>query len=385
LNLTPCVFPMLGITVSIFGARRQEPTGRVLSHAVVYVLGIAVMYSALGVVAGLSGGLFGAALQNTWVSVGLGAVLIVLSLSMFGLYEIQPPAWVMNRLGGANTASLAGIFASGLGVGIIAAPCVGPFVVAVLALIAARQDALFGLQTMFVLSLGLGFPYLLLASFSNLLQSLPRSGEWMVWVKKAFGVILFAFGCFYALLAVAPQAAFWVAPAALVLGGIYLGFFEKSADQRPRFRWFKRLGGAAAAVAGIVLVTTAPTEGIAFETLTAEALQSTLSSGTPVMLDFTANWCAPCHELDRFTFTDRRVKQAAQGFRAFRVDLTRYDSPESENWRRRFAIAGVPTVVFLTPDGTEVPATRVEGFLPPEPFLERMRIAAEVGARASRE
>src|SRR4030095_3731487 len=145
LNLTPCVFPMLGVTVSIFGARANEPLPKVRTHATVYVLGIATMYSILGVIAGLTGSLFGAALQNTWVNVALGLIMIALSLSMFGLYHMQPPLWLMSRVGGANTTSLAGLFASGLGVGVIAAPCIGPFVVAALAIIAARQDVWFGL------------------------------------------------------------------------------------------------------------------------------------------------------------------------------------------------------------------------------------------------
>jgi thiol:disulfide interchange protein DsbD len=203
LNLTPCVFPMLGVTVSVFGARRNEPLPKVVTAATLYVLGIVVTYTTLGVIAGLTGGLFGSALQSSWVNVGLGVLLAVLSLSMFGLYEMQPPVWLMQRMGGANTASSLGIFVSGLAVGIIAAPCVGPFVVAVLALIAQRANVMFGMQTMFALSLGLGAPYLVLASFSNLLQRLPRSGEWMIWVKKVFGVILLSVGAFYVLVGLA--------------------------------------------------------------------------------------------------------------------------------------------------------------------------------------
>jgi thiol:disulfide interchange protein DsbD len=200
----------------------------VLGAAVLTVLGIVIMYSTLGVVAALTGGLFGSALQSVWVGIALGALLIGLSLSMFGLYELQPPAWLLTRLGGTDTTSAMGLFLSGLMVGIIAAPCVGPFVVAVLALIARRGDALFGFQTMFALALGLGFPYLFLASFSNLLQRLPRSGDWMMWVKKVFGVILASVGLFYLLVAVAPDWAPWVLPAALVVGGIYLGFVDRA-------------------------------------------------------------------------------------------------------------------------------------------------------------
>ncbi|HET9327088.1 MAG TPA: cytochrome c biogenesis protein CcdA [Candidatus Eisenbacteria bacterium] len=384
LNLTPCVFPMLGVTVSIFGARRQEPLPTVISAASLYVLGIVVMYSTLGVVAALTGGLFGAALQSVWVGIALGALLIGLSLSMFGLYEMQPPAWLLQRVGGANTTSAMGLFVSGLMVGIIAAPCVGPFVVAVLAMIAQRGDAMFGFRTMFALALGLGFPYLFLASFSNLLQRLPRSGDWMVWVKKVFGVILLGVGLFYLLLAIAPDWAPWVLPAALVLGGIYLGFIDRSATARPRFRLFRYGVGALAALAGVMVVATTPRQSVAFEPFAAEVLAADLGRGHSVMIDFSADWCAPCHELDRFTFTDSRVRALARSFRAYRVDLTRYDSPESKALKQRYGISGVPTVVFIGPDGQEVMEARVEGFLPPEHFLERMKYAGRrTGAMAT--
>jgi thiol:disulfide interchange protein DsbD len=376
LNLTPCVFPMLGVTVSIFGARRREPLPKVLAAAGLYVLGIALMYSGLGVVAALTGGLFGSVLQSSWVNVGLGLLLVGLSLSMFGLYEMQPPSWLLQRLGGADTTSAVGLLLSGLAVGIIAAPCIGPFVVAVLALIARRGDAMFGLQTMFALSIGLGFPYLFLATFSNLLQRLPRSGDWMLWVKKVFGVILASVGAFYALVGLAPRFTDWVLPAALVLGGIYLGFLDRTAAGRTVFRRMRMAGGALAVLAGVWLVATAPAKGIEFRPFDTEGLRTALATGRVVMLDFSADWCVPCHELERFTFTDARVKEAARSFATYQVDLTHYDSPDADRWRRQYGITGVPTVIFLAPDGSEVRDARVEGFLPPDRFLERMRLAA---------
>jgi len=376
LNLTPCVFPMIGVTVSVFGARKRERTGRALAHAIAYVLGIAVTYSVLGVVAALTGGLFGAALQSVWVSVGLGVLFVALSLSMFGLYEMQPPAWALQRLGGADATSLLGIFLSGLAVGIIAAPCVGPFVVAVLALLAQRGDALFGFQTMFVMSLGLGLPYLFLAMFSNLIQSLPRSGDWMLWVKKVFGILLAAIGLYYVLVGLAPHVAPWVLPAALALGGLYLGFVDRHGSARPAFRWFKRAAGALAVLAAIPLVIALRAEGIRFAPYDEAAVEAALAAGRPVLLDFSAAWCLPCHELERNTFTDRRVIERSRDFAVFKVDLTRYDSPESQALRARYSVAGVPEILFFTRAAGEVRAARVVGYLGPGPFLERMEIAA---------
>jgi len=367
---------MLGVTVSIFGARRAEATPKVVLHAVLYVLGIVITYSVLGVVAAFTGSLFGAALQSLWVSVGIAGLMILLSLSMFGLYELQPPAWLLTKLGGADTTSLLGIFVSGLGVGVIAAPCIGPFVVAVLAVIAARQDVLFGLQTMATLSLGLGAPYLVLATFSNLLQRLPRSGMWMVWVKKVFGVIMLSVGAFYLSLALAPKWSGWVMPAALLLGGAFLGFVDKSGAGKRGFQVLQRAAGAVAVAFGIVLIVTTPSPGLAFREFSPAELQASLTSGSPAMIDFSADWCIPCHELERSTFTNDRVVRAAQEFHAYKVDLTRYDSPESEGLRKQYGITGVPTVVFLDLEGHEVRDARVEGFLPPESFLERMQVAA---------
>jgi thiol:disulfide interchange protein DsbD len=176
--------------------------------------------------------------------------------------------------------------------------------------------------------------------------------------------------------AIAPRASGWVLPLALVLGGLYLGFVEKSASSRPGFRRFKWAAGLLAIAGGVALVATTPTRGIAFRPLTPADLEAALASGRPALLEFSADWCVPCHELERSTFSDRRVIAAAGSFAAFKVDLTHYDTPEAERWRKQYGITGVPTVVFLAPGGAEVPGARVEGFLPPERFLERMRLAA---------
>ncbi len=384
LNLTPCVYPMIGVTVSIFGARRAAPPLQVFGSALLYVLGMATMYSVLGLVAAFTGGLFGGFLANPIVQAGIGVLLIALSLSMFGLYEFNMPPALLSRLGGVGPTGAIGIFASGLVVGVFAAPCIGPPIVALLGVVAARGDPWFGLSAFFTLAMGLGFPYLLLATFSNLISALPRSGEWMVWVKKVFGVILVAVGLNYILLSLAPKLAGWVLPTALILGGLYLGFLEKSTSQWKGFRLLKWLVGAVGIIAGAAIIALAPSSQLQFEDGTRAALGSSLKGETPVMIEFSAAWCVPCHEMDRTTFADRRVIAAARGFRAFRVDLTHYDSPESEEWRREYGIAGVPTVVFVAPGGNEVREARVEGVMTAEEFVKRMERVAALGRAASR-
>ncbi|MGH7731639.1 MAG: protein-disulfide reductase DsbD family protein, partial [Candidatus Eiseniibacteriota bacterium] len=323
-------------------------------------------------------------LQNPIVLFLIGALLVALAFSMFGLYELQPPPWLLEKAGGAGTTTAVGIFLSGLAMGVIAAPCIAAPVVALLAVVGAKGDPGFGFAAFFTLSMGLGAPYLVLATSSNLLQRLPRSGDWMVWVKKVFGVILISFGVQYVALAIAPRVATWILPAALIAGGIYLGFVGGTAGAKPAFRRLRRAVGVLGIAGGIAVVATTPREGVAFEAFDEQKLAATLQGGRPAMLDFTASWCAPCHELERFTFTDPRVKEATRGFRAFRVDLTKFQSPDAERWRRQYGINGVPTVVFLTPDGNEVRPARVEGFVPPQRFLERVQTALAATRQASR-
>jgi thiol:disulfide interchange protein DsbD len=366
---------MLGITVSIFGARRAEATPRVVANAVAYVLGIIVTYTALGVAAALTGGLFGAALQHPLVNVGLGLLLVALSLSMFGMYEMQAPNWLLDRAGGANTGSLAGLFLSGLAVGIIAAPCVGPFVIGVLALIAQRGSVAFGVQTMATLSFGLGFPYLLLATFSNLLGTMPRAGDWMAWPKKFFGVLLASIGVYYALIGVAPHVAPWLVPSALLLGGLYLGFMEKSGNHMKRFLALKRVLGVAGVAAGVALalqMTAAHARSLAFRPYDEAAVRASIAAGHVVMIDFGADWCVPCHELELQVFPDPEVVAAATPFDAYKVDLTHGDTPASKQW----GVTGVPTIVFIGRSGHEARSLRMEGFVPAAEFASRLKLVA---------
>lgn len=376
LNLTPCVYPMLSVTVSLFSRREgaQIGFGSSFLRASLYVLGIVSMYTGLGVAAAFTGALFGGWLQSPVVLAGIGTLFLILALSMFGLYELQPPSSLMNRLGGAQqVAGPLGLYLSGLVVGVFAAPCIGPPIIALLAYVGARGDAWFGFLAFFLLSLGLGFPYLLLGSFSGLLTKMPRSGEWMIWIRKLFGVVLVGLALYYLLLAFQPRYAPWMLPATLLIGGIYLGFLERSGRSN---RWFRRLQwavGVLAIIGGAHVYGRMQREGVVWEPYSEAKVVAAREAGQPVMLDFYADWCIPCQELELFTFTDPRVVEATQSFRRLKVDLTNFDSPEAEEVRERFQVAGVPTVVFLGPEGTEVPQTRVLGFVGADEFLTRVQ------------
>ena len=373
LNLTPCVYPMLSVTVSLFGSQEETHTWRSFGRAGLYVLGIATMYSALGVAAAFTGNLFGAALQSPWVLGGIGMLLLALALSMFGAYELKVPTALTAKLGSAQQVpGLLGTYLSGLVVGVFAAPCIGPPTVALLAFVGAQGDPLLGLSAFTVMGLGLGAPYLVLGTFSGLLAKLPQSGVWMVWVKKVFGFVMVGAALFYLGLAFFPRYALWTVPPTLVLSGLYLGFLEGSGRAAKAFTRVKWSVGAVAILVGILGFQNLQKPTIGWTPYSEEALAEAQAAGKPVLMDFYADWCIPCLELDRVTFTDRRVIRATYDFARIKVDLTHYDSPEAEALRERFDVAGVPTLVFLGKNGKEVRKARVVGFMGPDQFLKRL-------------
>jgi thioredoxin:protein disulfide reductase len=373
LNLTPCVYPMLSVTVSLFGSQAETKFLRVLIKAVLYVLGIATMYSGLGVAAALGGGLFGSWLQSPWVLGGIAALLFGLALSSFGLYQIQMPYWLTSKLGGTTGSGFIAIYFSGLVVGVFAAPCVGPPVIALLTFVAAKGSAAFGFWIFFTLALGLGFPYLLLGTFSGLLKKIPRSGSWLVWVEHIFGVVLTGAALFYLSLALFPKFAVYVIPTTLIIGGIYLGFLDQSGKEKRALKYIQWVFGFIAIVLGLFFANNLRDSGISWDSYSDAALQQSRDRGVPVLIDFYADWCIPCIELDRSTWTDAAVIGATRDIKKMKVDLTHFDSPEAESLRKKFNISGVPTILLIKADGTEAADARIIGFIPPKEFLVKLK------------
>lgn len=376
LNLTPCVYPMIAVTMAIFGARAGDPKARVLGRSILYVLGMATMYTALGVFAGLTGSLFGGILQSVWVRVGIAAFMLVLALGMFGAYTLQAPPALANALGGTSRTGAIGIYLSGLVVGIFAAPCVGPVVLFLLAMVGERQDALFGAVSFFTLALGLGSPYILLAFSTGLLAKMPRSGGWMEWVKHVFGVILLGVAAWYLILALAPAWVGLVIPITLVLGAIYLGFFDRHGREMRVFQAAKVGAGAAAALglylgAGAVAQMRAPAEAniARWPAYSDAAFEQARAEGRPIVMDFSASWCAACRELEHKTFTDPRVQQALDGYARFKIDLDGAHSAQANALQRKWKVTGLPAIIFLNAEGQEIESARIGGFRPPAAFL----------------
>lgn len=370
LNLTPCVYPLIPITISFFLSQKHD--GRAAwPLAIMYVLGMAATYSALGVAAALGGALFGAALQSPWVVGLIVAVMLALAASMFGLWELRVPAFVMNLSGGR--AGLGGSLVMGLVVGLVAAPCIGPFVLGLLTYVGQQRDVLLGFLLFFVLSLGLGLPYLLLAVSTGALERLPNSGAWMLGVRKLFGVLLIGLAAYFSKPLLPGPWGNWLLALALGLGGLYLLLIARPGHEMPAIDRFMRLASAGLVVAGVLLApSTRPAEkaDVAWRPYDEAAASAAIASGQSVVLDFYADWCLPCKELDKLTFAERRVAARLRTMTLFKVDLTRAGEA-TDALRARYAVAGVPTIVFFR-GGQEVPGTRLTGFENADAFLARL-------------
>ncbi len=373
LNLTPCVYPMFSITVVLFAPSKKIPQTKSFLRALSYVAGMAFMYSSLGVIAALTGEFFGAFLQNQWVLLSISGIMFFLALSMFDVYQFQMPSGLLNFASRKKGHGFFGLFLSGLFVGIFAAPCIGPPIVALLTLVGQAGNLVSGFFIFFVLALGLGLPYLLIGTFSGLVKKLPRSGAWMVWVKKVFGFILLGFSFFYLSLSLYPEFLFLIVPVSLSAGGIYLGFIDKSGNQSAVLKNFKFAAGTLAVLFAVYLLIGRPVKGVVWEKYSVEKLETAKTAGKPVIIDFFADWCIPCHELDQHTYSDPAVMQALEPFIRLKVDATNPNSKEALEPIEKFDIVGVPTILFLDPKGKEVGSARITGYVPPAEFLETIK------------
>ncbi len=372
LNLTPCVYPLISITVAYFGGQSRHAPRRLAMLAVTYVIGIAVTFSVLGVAAALSGGFFGAALQKPAVLAGIGGLLIVLAASNFGFYQFRLPALLVQRAGRATT-GVPGALVMGLTMGIVAAPCVGPVVLGLLLFVATRQDALLGFMLFFSLAVGMGLPYLGLAMAAGSLTRLPRSGEWLAWTERLFGFVLLGMAVYFLAPLLGERVASTAMPLLVAVAGIYLGFMDSSARTLVPFVALKRLVGITALVLAVWLaVSKGRASAVGWVPFSPAALSAAHAAGKPAVVDFTASWCLPCRENDAVTFTDPGVGEQAHRFVMLRADVTEA-TLEAEEWMKRYQVLGVPTILFYGSDGRE--QAREVGFVEPrrlEGVLQRI-------------
>ncbi len=392
LAFTPCVFPMIPILSGIIVGRGEQITrqrGFVLSLA--YVLGMAVTYTAAGVAAGLSGTLLSAALQNAWVLGSFALVFVILSLSMFGFYELQLPAALQSRLNdSANRqgGSLAGVALMGALSALMVGPCVAAPLAGALLYIAQTGDTVLGGAALFMMALGMGAPLLLLGVAAGSL--LPRAGAWMEGVKKTFGVMLLGVALWLAQ-PVLPALAVMLGWAALLLfSGIFLHALDPLPAEAGGARRFCKSAGVMMALAGASLLVGAlagsrdplqplaalrapgsgavAAEGIRFDRVrTVAELDARLAAAhKPVMLDFYADWCVSCKEMEHLTFADPAVKSRLEQLQLIQVDVTA-NSADDRALLKRYGLFGPPGILFFAP-GSASEDRRVVGFQKAEEF-----------------
>lgn len=372
---TPCVYPMIAITVSVFGARR-ETRARAMWLSTAFVLGLAALFVPLGLFAGLTGTVAGRLAGSAWVQ-GFEAVLMLgMALNMFGLFEISLPSSLQDRLSLVGGLGARGAFLVGFATGPIAAPCATAGLVGILDYVFQQRDVAGGGLALFAYSLGLGLPFWLVGSLS---LGLPKPGLWMDRVKSVFGVVLVVLGLYYLRhifpAIAAPPSAFptssWffvaLVAAGLALGAVHLSLKDGTGVQRAR----KVAGVALAAVGGLWLVAyEPPAPTIAWIAPTTDLPAIARQRHQPMLVDFGATWCAACEELLRHTFSDEAVRREARRFVTVKVDATE-STPLIDALQARHRVRGLPTVLLIDSHGREV--GRVSEFVPAPRMLELMR------------
>lgn len=404
LSLTPCVFPMIPILSGIIagqGHKNSHARGFALSMA--YVLGMAVTYAAAGVAAGLSGTLISAALQNPWVLGSFALVFVVLSFSMFGFYELQLPTALQSKLseesGHLQGGRGIGVFLMGALSALIVGPCVAAPLAGALLYIGQTGDAVFGGAALFVMALGMGAPLIAVGIAGGSL--LPKTGPWMEGVKKAFGVLLLATAVWLVAPVVPPVASMLAWAALLIIPAIYLHALDPLPPHAKGWHRFWKGIGIVMLLTGAALLIGAlaggrdplqPLAGLRGQAVAAEEkrlpfervtsvtdLEARIkTAGKPVMLDFYADWCVSCKEMERFTFSDPAVQAKLAGFTLLQADVTT-NSDDDKALLAKFKLFGPPGIIFYDAKGQENKAVRIVGFQDAAQFMKTLQQTTTAG------
>jgi thiol:disulfide interchange protein DsbD len=376
-SLTPCVYPMIAITVSVFGARKVKTKleGAALSSA--FVAGMTTLFTTLGVIAALSGGIFGDELGSPLVAGALALMFGAMALSMFGAFELALPYTWTTWLGDRGGIGYSGAFVLGMASSLIAAPCVGPVLGLLLPWIGTTGNVAFGALCMVAYSLGMGLLFWIVGTFA---VGLPKSGRWMEWVKSAFGLVMLGSALYFLRAWLPGYARIEQRPTHLALGlgslfvGLLLGAVHLSFSQDGAARLRKTSGIALAAVG--ILITVGYLEArpahAAWQHDLASARESARALGSPLLIDFGASWCQACGELERHTFSDPRVIQASERFVKVKVDLSPGpDVRQGTAWLQSYGARGLPLVVLHDSRGRE--RARITEFVEADRMLELLR------------
>ncbi|EPN4988396.1 protein-disulfide reductase DsbD [Vibrio alginolyticus] len=388
LAFTPCVLPMYPILTSIVLGSGKLSQRRALGLSFVYVQGMALTYTLLGLVVASAGMQFQAAMQHPYVLIGLSVLFIALALSMFGLYSLQLPSnvqtWLNNLSNKQQGGSSAGVFAMGAISGLVCSPCTTAPLSGALLYVAQSGDLLTGGIALYALAMGMGIPLILVAVFGN--QLLPKAGGWMDRVKTLFGFILLAAPIFL-LERIMPEmwsTILWSALGIAAFGWLY--HIKNSLE----FGGWKQSAVGIIAVLGL-LASAQPILNYWFGNSTTQTQQATVSftrianvadleeqlalakaAGKPVMLDFYADWCVACKEFEKYTFHDPSVEAKLQDFILLQADVTK-NQEQDIKLLKHMSVLGLPTIEFWDASGEHVSNARLTGFMQAEPFLEHIK------------
>ena len=376
-SLTPCVYPLIPITVSVFGANESAGFLKSFLLSVVYVLGIVVTYSILGVAVASTGAVFGQIMANPWVVGFISLILVSLGLSMFGVFEIRLPYAVQNRLNTVGGTGFAGAFAMGTVAGVIAAPCTGPALAVVLTYIATTGSLFLGFWLMFTYALGMGLLFIGIGTFSGLLSALPRSGGWMYILENVFGIAIITMALYFLKDVFPPlqdflqnSLPFFAVAGGLVLIGVWLGKLTERFSGISLPMKFRKACGLLLAVLGAYMFVggiqqpAGPHLDWVYDE--AQGFEIAKREDKLVMLDFYAAWCAACKELDHQTYADPAVAAKLANYVNIKLDFTR-SSETTEALTEKYQIPGLPVVIFMDAEGTVL--KRFTGFVDAEKML----------------
>lgn len=387
-SLTPCVYPLIPITVSILGVDESAGFLKSLLLAVVYVLGIVITYSILGVAVASTGAVFGQIMANPWVIGSISLILVTLGMSMLGVFEFRLPYALQNRLNTVGGTGYAGAFAMGTVAGVIAAPCTGPALAVVLTYIATTGSLVLGFWLMFTYALGMGMLFIGYAvgmglvfmgvrSFSGVLAALPRSGGWMYVLENLLGISVITLALYFLKDVVEPFQAFlrnspqfFAIAGGFIIVGLWLSKLNERFNSIPRPMQIRKACGVLLTVLGAYMVVGGLQQpaGPQLDWVDTETagLEIAKREDKLVMLDFYASWCAACNELDHKTYANPGVAAKLDNYVNVKLDFTR-SSETTKALTEKYQIPGLPVVIFMDAEGTIL--KRFTGFVGPEEML----------------
>lgn len=382
-SLTPCVYPVIPIVMGYIGTRSGKKKLKGLYLSVFFVLGLSIVYSVFGVIAATTGTMMGVSFQNPIVVIVIAAIFIFMGLSLAGFFEIPVPSSISSKMQSGHKSEILGSLIVGGVSGIIAAPCVGPVLIALLSWISQTGNILLGFWLTFTFSMGMGVIFLLVGTFSGIVSAMPKGGKWMDYVKYFFALVLLGGGIYF----LGNIASEWLNlllwGVFLVAASIFMGLFKsQEEDAEHKSKLFKVVLVLLFLIGALLFVRGIDMKYFPAKYAPAASLEKgpslpwikDLDEGKKIakaenkimMIDTYADWCVACKELDEYTFSEAEVAERLKTMTLVKLDFTKKNEA-NDNLRKSLNVIGMPTVIFYRPDGTEI--KRFSGFMKKDAFL----------------